>query len=225
MSLYEQILNLPLFQGLSKSDLDDIVAHIKFDFSKAEPGEAFILENAPCTHLKFLLNGTAIVHRHADDNSYSIDEYVSAPAVFQLDRLFGLSQFYSMDVVAQSTCSILTITKEDIMLMCDKLLIFRINMFNRIATDAQRNGARPWKSKPKSIESKLIRFIDNRSIYPAGRKTINTTMKVIANEINESRINVSRVLNKLNDEGLISISRGRIDIPSLESLLQLKDSH
>ena len=48
-------------------------------------------------------------------------------------------------------------------------------------------------------------------------------MQTLANEIGQSRLNVSRKLNEWDGKGLISISRGRIDIPMLEALLQLKD--
>lgn len=78
MTLYEQILSLPLFQGLSHEDLDNIVTHTKFDFTRVEPGKDIVHEDTPCTKLRFLLNGTAVVHSRADDNSYSVDEDMQA---------------------------------------------------------------------------------------------------------------------------------------------------
>ena len=45
MTLYDQILSLPMFQGLSREDLDNIVTHTKFDFSKVEPGLDIVREN------------------------------------------------------------------------------------------------------------------------------------------------------------------------------------
>ena len=44
-------------------------------------------------------------------------------------------------------------------------------------------------------------------------------MERLAEELNDSRLNVSRVLNRLQAEGLLELHRGRIDIPQLERLL------
>ena len=45
-------------------------------------------------------------------------------------------------------------------------------------------------------------------------------MTTLAHELNESRLNISIELNKLQDDGLISLSRGMIIVPALELLRQ-----
>lgn len=224
MTLYEQILSLPLFQGLSHDDLNNIVTHTKFDFTKVEPGKPIVIENTACTHLRFLLSGTATMHSHADDNSYSVDEDIQAPAMFGMERLFGLTQYYGHTITAQTTCSLLNLTKEEIMTLSDKLLIFRINFFNRLSTDVQKLSGMIWKQPPASLVDGILRFFSLRTIYPAGHKTFMIKMQTLADEVGESRLNVSRKLNEWDEKGLISISRGKIEIPHLEALLQLKDN-
>jgi hypothetical protein len=44
-------------------------------------------------------------------------------------------------------------------------------------------------------------------------------METLAHEISESRLNVSRELNRMHIEGMINIARGQITIPALEHLL------
>ena len=44
-------------------------------------------------------------------------------------------------------------------------------------------------------------------------------MTRLAEELNDSRLNVSRALNMLQGEGLLELHRGRIEIPQLERLL------
>ena len=46
-------------------------------------------------------------------------------------------------------------------------------------------------------------------------------METFATLISESRLNVSRELNKMQEEGIIIITRGIIYIPSLEQLIQM----
>ena len=56
-------------------------------------------------------------------------------------------------------------------------------------------------------------------MYPAGQKAFFMLMEHLADELNDSRLNVSRVLNQLQREGLVELHRGRVVIPQLERLL------
>ena len=44
-------------------------------------------------------------------------------------------------------------------------------------------------------------------------------MEDFARLIAESRLNLSRELNKMNNEGIILLTRGEIHIPALESII------
>jgi DNA-binding GntR family transcriptional regulator len=44
-------------------------------------------------------------------------------------------------------------------------------------------------------------------------------MKQLANELNDSRLDVSKALNEMEEDGLLNLHRGRIEIPMLERLL------
>jgi biotin operon repressor len=45
-------------------------------------------------------------------------------------------------------------------------------------------------------------------------------MEVLADQIGESRINVSRCLNELEKQGILTHSRAIMDIPALERLME-----
>ena len=47
-------------------------------------------------------------------------------------------------------------------------------------------------------------------------------MTRLAEEVNDSRLNVSRILNDMQHRGLIELSRGKIEVPQLERLLYTK---
>ena len=48
-------------------------------------------------------------------------------------------------------------------------------------------------------------------------------MTRLANEVNDSRLDVSRALNKLQDLQLIKLYRGQIEIPAIENLIGYRD--
>jgi hypothetical protein len=44
-------------------------------------------------------------------------------------------------------------------------------------------------------------------------------MQQLGRELNDSRLDISRALNEMQSDNLISLHRGRIEIPTLEQLL------
>ena len=52
--VYDNLLNLPLFLGMSRNDLLEVAGHTKFDFQKTEEGLTIAKEGEPCKRLYFL---------------------------------------------------------------------------------------------------------------------------------------------------------------------------
>lgn len=59
-----------------------------------------------------------------------------------------------------------------------------------------------------------------RSMKPEGKKILKIKMEDLASLIDETRINVSKVLNDLQEQGLVQLSRKEISIPALEKLTE-----
>ena len=98
-------------------------------------------------------------------------------------------------------------------------MIFKLNLLNILSTQIQKISHMSFRKRPDDIRQRIIRFIGDRCMRPAGEKEIQIHMESLAEEINESRLNVSKALNSLNDEKLIELHRGGIFIPALEKLL------
>ena len=105
------------------------------------------------------------------------------------------------------------------MLLLETQLVFRLNLLNIMATESQRLRHHTWRAAPKSLRERLVRFFFAHCLYPAGPKTFHILMQQIADELNDSRLDISRVLNELQREELLTLHRGRIEIPLLERLL------
>ena len=59
----------------------------------------------------------------------------------------------------------------------------------------------------------LGRFFSERCITPHGDKTFRIKMTRLAEEMGDSRLDVSRALNNMQQRGLIILHRGKIIIP------------
>ena len=66
-SMYETIMELPLFKGVSHDKISELIETTKFHFLKYGNGETIIESGETCTHLRFLVSGS-IVRRTASIN-------------------------------------------------------------------------------------------------------------------------------------------------------------
>lgn len=218
LQLYDKLLELPLFIGISTDELSDIVGQTKFGFHKLVADKPFIGVDDKCTHLFFLMSGSLRVVSYADNYRYRIEEELSAPAVIQPEHFFGLMQRYTKEFTAQTECSLLSLDKSEVLRLLDNYLIFRLNLLNSISMQAQRMGRVPWRQQSSEIRQQFVSFLRLRCLTQAGRKVLRIRMEDLAQELHQSRLNISRMLNSLQREGLLTMSRGIITVPQLEAL-------
>ena len=218
-TFYDQLLRFQLFQGLSRTELLQLAGQTKFGFTKMAAGKQVIREGDACQQLWFLVSGSLLLTTESDDHGYSLTEDITAPWLLQPEVLFGASPRYTCSVKTLSDAHFITLTKDEVMRLLDDFLIFRLNFINLLSTQSQRRQHRSWRRQPLSLRDRIIAFLLDRSTYPAGHKTVRILMTRLAQEVNDSRLDVSHELNKMQDEQLLTLHRGRIEIPSLGHLL------
>ena len=219
MNIYERMLSLPLFQGMNKNDLTTLAGHTKFDFCRVEAGKVLVKDGEACSFLCFLMKGMLRVASQADDHSFMLVEELKAPAILQPERIFGLYQRFSYTFTTTTLCNYMVIQKSDVVRIAEENAIFRINLLNIISTQSQRLSRNLWHQQPESLEERIVRFIECRCLHPAGRKWLHIKMTRLAHELNDSRLDISRALNAMQEAGLVALHRGCIEIPALERLI------
>lgn len=230
-SAFDILLRLPLFQGMSRDDLTEVIAHTKLEFVKVQTHHVIAKEGDRCDQLTFILNGnvtvvTTLNTQHSLLPPYSGRAGVSletlhSPIVLQPERLFGLHQQYTHTFMTATPCQMLIIQKQDIMKLASTYSIFQINLLNILSTKVQKMENRQWMTTPVSLRKRLVNFFVSRCLYPAGEKDFKMRMTDLAHELNCSRLDISKCLNAMQEEQLLILSRGRITIPHLEHLIQL----
>ena len=89
LQIYDRLLQFPLFQGMSRDDLEIVAGHTRFGFLKVPAGRQIIHAGEPCTHLYFLINGTLKIETFSVDRRYSVTEQMSSPYILQQESIFG----------------------------------------------------------------------------------------------------------------------------------------
>lgn len=218
MKLYDSLQSSPLFQGLTSDNLLQIIGQTKFSFHKIAAGDTIKDEGEKCNRLALVTNGQAKSIAHADDHGYSIEESVAAPYMLQPECVFGLHTHYTRTFIATKTCDTVEIDKNDLMRISDEFIIFRMNLINYISALSQKATRKLWHPTPADARSRIVYFIKQHCLSPTGPKTIRIKMTRLAQETGMGRRAVSEALNAMQDEKLLTFSRGIIEIPHIEAL-------
>ncbi len=219
LTFYDQLLKFQLFQGLSRTELLQLAGQTKFGFTKVKDGVLVVRDGDICRELWFLVKGRLQLTSQSDDHAYAFVEEVSSPWLLQPEALFGASPRFSISAQAISDAHFILLSKDEVLRLLNDFLVFRLNMLNILATQSQRRAHRLWRVAPRTLRDRIVAFLLVHSVYPAGRKTVRILMTRLAQEVNDSRLDVSRELNKMQDEQLLILRRGRIEVPLLERLL------
>lgn len=216
--MFETLLNLPLFQGLSRNDLTQILEKVKFRFRNLNQGDVLQQQGTPCQNMVFLMNGEVFVKTEMKDCEMVFYESCHAPVILQPETLFGLHPVYTHSFIAKVPSTVMEIEKGIVLSDLFNYEIFRLNFFNVLCTQAQYFGSLLWRRFPDTVENRIARFFLTHSVSPIGEKALRTRMKDLADYLSVSRIAMSRTLNQMSDEGVVHLSRGLIKVPLLEGL-------
>lgn len=218
-TMFDTLLQLPLFQGLAHEDFTNILGKVKLHFTKHKAGDTLAQAGEPCTQLIFILKGEVASQTSA--KTYSLIEYQQAPCLLEPQSMFGMYTNYSAThTVADSEVHAVSISKAFVLKELWRYDIFRLNYCNIVCNRVQSLKARLWLPSPDDTEGRIAYFICQHCEYNKGKKILKIKMDDLARIINETRLAVSKTLNKMQEDGWIELHRGEIVVPQLELLTE-----
>lgn len=217
-TIFDILLQLPLFQGLVVEDFTRILEKVKLHFAKQKTGETLVQEGTPCDRLIFILNGNIAATTKSVQEHYSLTEYFEAPYLIEPQSLFGLYTTYSARYTATTPINSISINKEAVINDLLKYEIFRLNYLNIVSSQLQLLNKSTWGYTPDNIEARISNFIRTHLKRLQGSKSLKIKMEDLATIVNDTRNGVSKALNNMQDKGLLELHRGEIVIPAAEKL-------
>ena len=221
IQLYHKLQEFPLFLGMMQKDITELVAHTRFGFIKEEAYKTIVEADSPCDSIIMLVNGQIESITASADKSFTVEEVFNSPFTLQPENIFGMTQRYTSSFRTSTKCHFISISKKELCVLIDKFDTIKFNYLNMLAATLQKKQRATWLPNGTDNRSHIIHFLTSHCLRPSGHKTYHILMNRLAEEVNTSRLEVSRELNKMQDEGLLSLARGRITIPFLERFVTL----
>jgi len=216
--MYDTLLSLPLFQGMSQADFNSLLQKVRLDFVRYDESGTIISAGERCKSFAFLINGTVESSRSGMDGNLTFMEQIEAPCLIEPYSMFGRAGSYQRTYTAVTPCSFLMVDKQYIYTELGKYNICRMNLLNILSGRVQQLDSHLWELDGMTLRQRIIRFVRSLSDIQSGQKRLAIKMNDLALLMDATRLNVSRELNTLEAEGLISLRRKEILIPALEKM-------
>ncbi len=220
-SMYEILMELPLFKGVSRYKISEIVGSTKFHFLKYLSGETVVSAGAPCTHIVFIISGKLRVTIANSNSRFKVSQTLEAPNVLSPEFLFGRAPFYPCSAVAVEPTSILQISKQDYTKILNSDEIFLFNFLNVLSRNAQKAVDGILAITTGSLEERIAFWIISLT-QPGGTDiTLSCKQRDLYSLFGVQRTSFIATLDSLKTRGIISYDANEIRINSRQTLLDI----
>ena len=216
---YQQLMQLPLFQGISAEKITALVEKLPFHFLKFSSGEQIVAAGDPCTHVKFVVSGQVKLITPFSRLKVSLHQTLSSPHVLAPDCLFGWENKYPYTVVADGVCGILQLRKSDYIKMVGSDKVFLFNILNYLSTGSQRGPALALGTENGTVSERLSMLLDLLVMSGATDISLQYKQKDLCTLLGTQRTTIISTLNRLSDEGLVEYDSKELRVLDYDGLL------
>ncbi len=222
--MYSLLTRMPLLMGISGQDLARMEERLNLQVETIPASNYPILnQGRPCTQLFFLLDGELRKERLSADRLFSTVEYLPGPAVVEPENLYGLHCLFEHTYYATRQCRVVRLSKHDVGTHLMKSEIFRINYMNTLSAQIYRLKGQAVFSRYSTAREKLVAFLQKSFSTAEPRKIMKIKMTDLADYLDETRLTISQVLNRMESDGLLQLRRKEILIPDIDRIINSKD--
>ena len=159
-NIYDKLLHLPLFQGVTHERLEEIIEKIPFHFLKFRRGDRIISRGDDCTHVRFVISGRVRVEYESRALKFKISHELASPEVISPDYLFGLDTSYPFSVYACEECGILQVAKQDYITILHSDNVFLINILNYLSRNSQNQKSQLLNIENASVVERIAMLVN-----------------------------------------------------------------
>lgn len=220
-SMYEILMALPLFNGVSYSTLSEVVGTTKFHFLKYLEGEKIVDAGQPCTHIKFVISGScrSVVTNPA--GRLSVGQTLRAPNVIAPEFLFGRTTIYPCTVTALEPTGIVQIAKSDYVKLLNSDPVFLFNYLNVLSVNAQKAVNGVLALTAGSLEERIAFWIVALSQRTGTDIVLSARQRDLYSLFGVQRSSFMATLESMKSRGLIDYTSNEIKIHDRADMVDL----
>lgn len=219
--MFDKLLHLPLFQGVSHERLSETVEKVPFHFLKFKRGEKIIDRGDQCTHVRFIISGKVKMTYESRMLKFSISHELAGPEVIAPDYLFGLDTSYPFTLKAIEECGILQVSKNDYVSMLQTDKVFLYNILNYLSRNSQSFKSQMLNAEQLTVTERLVMLVSAFTCQKAKNIVLEFRQRDLCRILGARRPALITTIEDLSEKGLIEVpSNSSIIIVDRQQLLK-----
>lgn len=220
-SMFELLMELPLFRGVTYERMSQTVGEAKFHFLKYPAGETVINAGDKCTHITFVISGSVRSTIVNSNGRFAVGQTITAPGVIAPDFLFGKLTTFPGTVTALEPTGILKISKNDYIKILYSDPVFMFNFLNTLSVNAQKALEGIMSLTTGDIEERIAFWII--ALTQPGSKDIKLTCRSrdLCSLFGVPRSFFFNSLESMKERGLIDYFNTELSILNRRDMLEL----
>lgn len=221
-NMFDKLLHLPLFQGVSHERLQETIEKVPFHFLKFRKGEKIIDRGDECTHVRFVVSGRVLLDFTSNVLKFKISHELSAPEVIAPDHLFGLDTSYPFSAYALEDCGILQVEKQDYVSMLQSDNIFLFNILNYLSRNSQARKSQLLNMGNATVAERIVMLVSTFTSQKSKNITMTFRQRDLCRLLGARRPAFISAIEFLSEKGLIELpDNSTIVVTSRKDLLEL----
>lgn len=210
--MYDLLLELPIFQGLSHEQLTQILEKVPFHFKKYRPNEYITKAGDPCNEVCFLLSGRVRMITPTYRDTILIAEDFEAPHTIPFYYLFGRETSMRSSIYAQGQVGVMTLDKNNFLKMIENNRLMLINVLNILSSHAQKQHMALDSVGEEHPHLRLATWLLAYTSRPAKNIIIDADVKDWCRLLNFSEQNFNEALSILTENDLVVNEDGKLKL-------------
>lgn len=175
LSMYETLMNLPLFSGAGEDMISAIIEKTHLAFEIYSPGKRICKAGSHCENILALISGKVSVSSTILGGDLTVTRTVGDGRFFGFEHLWGLDTKFPYTVTALERCGTIEFSKQQYMRLLHAHQLLLLNCLNYLSFSSQKQAG----------------FIDNLQIGD-GLSLINGILKATTSRDSEEIVIESR---------------------------------
>jgi CRP-like cAMP-binding protein len=211
-SMFQTLMEIPLFKGVSYQKLSEIIGKHRFHFMKFSDGETIISADDPCTHLSTLISGKARVTTTCANRQVHISQTIQAPEIIAPEFFFGPQTRYPATITAIGTCGVMQLDKKDYTEILKSDSIFLFNFLNILSLKGQLSTNGVLLLTSGDLRKRIAYWIIALTQRNAMEITLETDQGELCDVLGVTRQALASTLADMKAEGLLDYTANKIEI-------------
>lgn len=222
--MFQTLMKMPLFHGVSYNKLSEIIGKHRFHFLKFADKEKIISAGDPCTHLSTIVSGKARVTINSSDERVKVSQTLEAPEPIAPDFFFGRTTRYPATVIASGECGIMQIEKNDYIEIINSDRIFLFNYLNMLSMNAQLSTDGVLALTSGDLRKRIAYWIIALTQLNGKDIIMECRQRDLYSVFGVQRQSLTAALDEMKEAGILDFTATRIAVADRKLLLKLLES-